>query len=196
MAFDRILADRKMLSPDGRRLAYGAKSGRDWWVIVDGRREGPYREIRDEGAFQSSSRPALAARPVDTTFDSALQFSPDGEHFAYVARSEREWFVVRDGAPGKTYRHIDSLAFSPDSQHLLYRGVTGDTYVKTLSSSGSLCPAFVVYGGWTLMVDEKPSPASHGGGWLVHAGFKFDSAKRFRFLSIDKDIILLTRSVQ
>jgi Tol biopolymer transport system component len=52
----------------------------------------------------------------------SLTVSPDGKHFAYVARRGGKWFVVVDGKEGKEYDEIGegTPIFSPDSKHFAY----------------------------------------------------------------------------
>ena len=87
------------MDPKGERVAYAARTGNQWAVVVDGK-EGP----RHDGV--------LATSPV---------FSPDGRHVAYGAQEGRRFFVVIDGKRGRDYDNLGgALLFAPDSKRLVY----------------------------------------------------------------------------
>jgi Tol biopolymer transport system component len=92
------------ISPNGERLAYAARTGNQWAVVVDGR-EGP----RHEGV--------LSRTPV---------FSPDGRHVAYGGREGRRFFVVVDRKRGRDYDELGGMVFfSPDSARVVYSPSVG-----------------------------------------------------------------------
>ncbi len=85
-------------------MAYGAKSGGKWSVVVDGK----------EG------------RAYDGIGASGIVFSPDGQHVAYAARSGGKWSMVVDGKESKAYDGIGiTPVFSPDGQHVAYAAESG-----------------------------------------------------------------------
>jgi hypothetical protein len=85
------------LSPDGRRIAYGALVGGKWHMIIDGK--------------------------VGTAFSTVKSplFSPDGNHLAYQAMSGEKWYLVVDTtlSHGTDTRFLDHR-FSADSQKIAY----------------------------------------------------------------------------
>ncbi|MDI6741367.1 MAG: hypothetical protein QMD11_01415, partial [Smithella sp.] len=87
-------------SPDGKRVAYVAKSGDKSFVVVDGKEEKPY----------------------DYVGNGSLIFGPDSKRLAYAVESGKRRFVVIDGKEEKRYDDINSnsLAFSPDSKNFIY----------------------------------------------------------------------------
>jgi len=89
-----------IVSPDCRRLAYVARVGKKYVVVIDGKEERQYDRIEGE----------------------SLTFSPDSQRAAYVARDAKKRFVVVDGREEKRYKGIvkGSLLFSTDSQQLGY----------------------------------------------------------------------------
>jgi Tol biopolymer transport system component len=92
------------ISPNGERLAYAARTGNQWAVVVDGR-DGP----RHDGI--------VGATPV---------FSPDGRHVAYAGREGRRFFVVADGRRGRDYDDLGgAVFFSPDSTRVVYSPSVG-----------------------------------------------------------------------
>ncbi len=68
--YDEIDTLTVLLSEDGRRIAYGARTGAKWMMVIDGAEEGPYDSV------------------------GSAAFSPDGLHVAYQARQGGKWHVV------------------------------------------------------------------------------------------------------
>jgi hypothetical protein len=99
------IEDTLKVSPDGKRVAYGARVGNKWFVVVDGKEKKQY-----DGIGKGS-----------------LIFSPDGKRVAYGAEVGDKWFVVVDGKEEKQYD--DPLFWaggrivfdSPDGLHYLAR---------------------------------------------------------------------------
>ena len=83
------------VSPDSRRVSYGAGAGDKQFVVVDGREEKQYDAI-------------LEGTPL---------FSPDSRRVAYVAGVGDKQFVVVNGREEKQYDGItDSSTFQYDGQ--------------------------------------------------------------------------------
>lgn len=99
-------------SPNGRRIAYVAKAGQKYFVVVDGKEEKQYDGI-GKGIFAPVTKAFYWGTPI---------FSPDSQRLAYVAREGEKSFVVVDGKEQKPYDDINalSLTFSADSQRLAY----------------------------------------------------------------------------
>ena len=98
--YDALVADSLRFSPDSQRVAYGARQGKQWSVMLMGSPGQLYDGI---GA-------------------GSLVFSPNGQRLAYVAQVGKQQVVVVDGQASKPYKGIaaGSLAFSADSQHVAY----------------------------------------------------------------------------
>jgi hypothetical protein len=99
--YDALIKDALVFSPDGRHLAYVARTGnKKSFVVVDGK----------EG------------KGYDFIAPGSIVFSPDSTHPAYAGRAGNKWLVVVDGKEGKEFDLIagDSIVFSPDSTHLAY----------------------------------------------------------------------------
>lgn len=71
-----------IFSPDGKRFAFSARSGKKWSVIVDGH----------------------AGPEYDQIFGPA--FSPDGGSVIYAARQDKAWTMVENGQAGAAYSYF------------------------------------------------------------------------------------------
>jgi len=96
-----IGAESLLFSPDGGRLAYSARDGEKWFVVVDGQ-AGP-------------------------EFDAVgtVVFNGNAEHFAYPAWLGRNVLAVLDHCPSEPHRvddttRVDSVAFTPDGKRFGY----------------------------------------------------------------------------
>lgn len=92
-----------VVSADGLRLADAAAAGAQLRMYVDGK----------------------PGKPYDSVTKGTGQFSPDGKHFAYVARLGSVDRVVLDGVEGPAFNMILGLVFSPDSAHVAYLASRG-----------------------------------------------------------------------
>jgi Tol biopolymer transport system component len=99
---------------DGRRLYWRLKRAAKWVMVVDGQPGPEFDDIPNWAGLRS--------------------FSPDGQHFAYAARSGPRWLVMLDGkelGAGQPSKILE-MRFSPDGQHLAYqvgRGLHRGLYV-------------------------------------------------------------------
>ena len=110
-------------SPDGKRFAYTASNGPQWFLVEDGEPE----------------------VPIEGIVDDSLAFSPDSRRLAYaVAKRDRQAYLVVDGKAGPVHDNIggslppgidmnrastqtgyglgyaSSVLFSPDSRRIAY----------------------------------------------------------------------------
>jgi hypothetical protein len=68
------LDDEDVASNDGRKMAWRCRTNSKWTVLVNGVSQGrTFDEVR------------------------SLTFSPDSQHVAFAARSDKRWMVVEDG---------------------------------------------------------------------------------------------------
>ena len=90
-------------------MAYIAKKGANWHVVLDGRESERY----------------------DAVF--APVFSPDSKRFAYAVKKGGKQFVVVDGKNGPGYdgiaQKLNCPLFSPDSAHLAYVAVSDKKFL-------------------------------------------------------------------
>lgn len=78
--YDEVL--HLAFSPDRRRMAYAARTGKEWKVVVDCQTGASYDDI-----FGPT-------------------FSPDSKRVAYGARQGKRWLVVADGQAGAAYDEL------------------------------------------------------------------------------------------
>jgi hypothetical protein len=124
------------ISPDSRRVAYGAGAGKKRFVVVDGKKDKPYDGI-GEGT------------PI---------FSPDSRRVAYTAGASKTWFVVVDGKEDKRYDGCSILIFSPDSQRVAYRATAGNKrFVVVDGKEGKPYDDIVNRGGGRIVFDSSDS---------------------------------------
>ena len=89
-------------------------------------------------------------------------FSPDGNHFVYVAKDGDGGRAVVDGVPGPIYENVIAPAFGPGGKHLAYVALTPDASL--------------------LVVDGREMVKT---GNFVRDSLGFDSPTRLHILSID-----------
>jgi len=159
--FSDIRVDSLRLSPDGTHCAYISTKetdGSSWFVVLDGNEQRSYDTIEflqfsstghcayvgagslGDGAAYGSTIVVDGKQVAEYRDDGRgrnveqLQFSPDGNRLAYVAKTPDGAAVFVDGKQGHSYDTIDpnSLQFSPDSSGLTYYAKRGsDRFVVT-----------------------------------------------------------------
>jgi hypothetical protein len=93
-AYDEILADSMRFSADGKRLAYAARKGSDWFTVLDGK-----------------------PRPTGKSMPSQESFSPDGKHFLFVCKTETGMAVDQDGILTESCVDVRDIVFSRTGPH-------------------------------------------------------------------------------
>ena len=98
--FDDV--DQPQFSGDSMHVAYAARAGVTWTIVLDGK-PGPY--------FRDAATPVL---------------SPDGRTLAFRAtRDEKKYFVVVGGVEGPAFDRVSRMAFSPDGTTVAYGAQDG-----------------------------------------------------------------------
>lgn len=142
----------RVVSPDGRRVAFAARVEGGETVFVDGVPNRPHTKylasslteggIRQQIFFSPDGRrvayvamrgekyvvvvDGVEGPAMDEIEIAAPVFSPDGKRVAYAAKQGRAYVVVADGVAGKPYDYVTSLTFSPDGRRLMYEAKRGD----------------------------------------------------------------------
>ena len=123
-----------VMSPDGTRVAYAARRGAAWRMVLDGREIGPE---------------CAAVSPTGATF------SRDGRRLAYGAWIKDRWYAIVDGRPAVKEGHpsIGAFAFSPDGRRFAYVAGAGDQ--RALVTDGVIGPSHDVIGDPVWSPDGK-----------------------------------------
>jgi hypothetical protein len=138
-------------SPDGNHVAYAARIGQKWSVVVDGQAGATFDAIGKPGVI----------------------FSHDGQHMAYMARTGQTWSLVLDGQPGAScddYR-VDSVVFSSDDKHLAYDARSNQKWFVIMD--GQPGPAYDLIG--------SPSATYRPDGVLEYLAVKSGSLYRVEY---------------
>lgn len=96
-----------LFSPDSRRIAYLAHSGRMKRVYVDGKAD----EIEMDSLV------------------GGMVFSDDSKRLAYEGRQGNNFFLVVDGKKGTDYDALGYFGFSPDGNHIAFTAKKGGQMV-------------------------------------------------------------------
>jgi len=94
-----------VFSQDGGKVAYIAKSGAKWFVVV-GDQQGP-------AEFDQLDQPV---------------FSPDGGKVAYAAKQGDKWFIVDGDKRGQQFDRIGQPVFGPSGK-IAYRAKRGEKWL-------------------------------------------------------------------
>jgi glucose/arabinose dehydrogenase len=102
------MASTLTFSPNSQRIAYAARMGDKWALVVDG----------------------IAGKPHDAILAGPPAFSPDSRRVAYGAKIGVKWSVVIEGVEGKAYYDLGgaSITFSADSRRVAYKARTRDIW--------------------------------------------------------------------
>jgi len=163
-----------IVSPDSRRVAYVAREGKKWFVVVDGQEQKQYDRIEAP----------------------SLVFSPDGQRVAYVARAVKKRFVVVDGQEQKQYDRIEvpSLVFGPDSQRWTYLARAGRKWFVVVDGKEQTRLNRIQKGSLLFSPDSQrvAYAASEGGKWFVVV----DGREQERHDGIQKDSLAFSPDSQ
>jgi hypothetical protein len=135
-----------LFSPDGRHLAYAARSGGDrpraWRLVLDGKEQKEAfgglsgltfgAEGRRFGYFGQEKNSAVAV--IDGTRGpdykeilGPVAFSKDAQHYAYAAKKGSQWLVMSDGVEGPLYEDVGRPRFM--NNRLFYSAKRRDAWV-------------------------------------------------------------------
>jgi hypothetical protein len=198
---------------DGKSFGYVGILGEKSFVVVDGKRLGPFATTPDldlgsGGRFivtemsPGKTKIIVDGKPaLDGDFAIIAKWSPDGSRYACFTenRDQTEGFVFTEGLRSPHYRRIEWLTFSKQGRRLAYigRGLEGDTVVvdetrrKVSGGAGQVefSPdgkrvAYAVHReGWRVCVDGLEGPPFEQVWDLTFSG----DSRRFAYAARQED---------
>lgn len=153
-----------IFSPDSRQLAFVASEGGKWFVVVNGKEGKRYDYVRGGKLFYDFGENQYFRErgPV---------FSPDSLRLAYVAKSDRNQFIVVNDEEGKRYDNCGDPVFSPDSRRVAY-GVedSHDNFVVVKEGDNEKIYEVRKYGFLSIIRDPIFSPDSRNVVYVIGGG--------------------------
>jgi hypothetical protein len=169
--YDKVLADASVrddydaqfsgwqvcLSASGGHIAFAARTGTNWFVVVDGKVGPDYAEIADTSLSLGSNGTHVAytakkgskwCAVVDahegppSDGEAVVTFSPDGARTAYAVKKGEKWFAIVDGLQESPFDKKVFPEFSPDSKHVLYVAERGENANEFIVQDGKETPAY------------------------------------------------------
>lgn len=127
-----------------KRVAYWKTNDKGMFLIVNGVAGKPF-DIIDDGSPRGALEPPT------------IVFSPDSQHFAYIARRGKKYFVVRDGKEGRAYDWIarGDLHFSSDSRRMAYWAKRGRQNIIVLHDGAKVSET--AFNPKTRQTDQAPA---------------------------------------
>lgn len=210
-ALDRVDDDSLVLSA-GMTAGYRAKLGTEWIVVVGGTKSEPYQAaigpfVSPDGAawaYGGRKRGGLFEVVLNGKKDDAfedvglIEFAAGGAP-VYVARKERQAYVIVAGRPNGPYDEVSPLIFTPDRATMLFVAKKDGRYAVAsareageffdevhladppFAPDGSLAPYEARVGGrsWIMVGDRRvggdydsAETPSFNGGVLTYAARK------------------------
>jgi hypothetical protein len=133
-------ARRSFVSPDCKHWAVGCSGNGSYWVVLDGKRQQNYANVRAVGFSPDSSKLVYVAQSGNKQFlvvngeeDAGSQsiavgpyFGKDNNHLIYGVNVGYDQFVVHiDDKALPESKRLDSFAFSPDGTRVAYYAPQG-----------------------------------------------------------------------
>ncbi|MDY0131243.1 MAG: hypothetical protein RBR53_01110 [Desulforegulaceae bacterium] len=130
-------------NPQGTILSYPANTGKDWQMVVNGKKEfkfdtlGPiaYSDTGNSYGYPGikKDKPTIVINgKKEKEYDSSglIKFSTDGRNYAYRAfLKQKGWFVVWDKKEGKAYFDVKQPIFNPVKNEIAYMAFDGKNVV-------------------------------------------------------------------
>lgn len=167
-AYDQV--DNIVFSKDGRHVAYKAKTGERWMLVIDGKPQLEFEELAEGFPVFSPDGRRLAhgykengkwkvrldvlegdgrSGIVGGKYNKGvglITFSPDGERLAFGSRNGDKRSMIVDGQSGPEFDDITDIVFSPDGKRVAY------VAAKLFKSDAAKKDA------WFVVVDGQAQP--------------------------------------
>ena len=189
------------MSADGLHLAFAARTGAEWFVVLDGEAQEKFDGIGEIKFSPNGERLAYKAMRYKKGFlkkvpkscvvldglcsdfyegigRTGFNFSADSKRFAYSAINEQHSFGVIDGRETIRYDGIGAHTpfFSPEDRHC----VLVASVVKKLS----------------VLIDEEPGPIYKSIVMRDGGGVRFSAADAFHYIAlIDEELYLVEEKI-
>jgi Tol biopolymer transport system component len=196
--FDALGPESLSFSADGQHVAYVARLGNKWFVVLDGKEGKGYDGVTAPIFSPDGKRLAYGAivngkwavvadnresKGYDNLVPGTLTFSPDSKHFTYGALVGKQSVVVVDGKEGKAYESIANVVYSPDSQRYAYAAKSGGVWRMVVNGAESKRTYEQIgVGNFTFSPDSKQvaHTALIGGKWTLFVDeFELGTADSF-----------------
>jgi hypothetical protein len=180
--FQAIAVGSVASSPDGRRIAYAARAGGRWSVVVDEAVQGSWMGIGSivfdpagglvytatMGRGWAVVKDGTVGPVFDGLLEGSLRFGADGR-LAYVARRADSYLVVEDRKVGEGWDGVSALRFDASGLRLAFVGRrNGSVFLVTGSGIEGPFEAIADFG-W-MATGEMVSQVRIDGAWHVRVG--------------------------
>jgi WD40 repeat protein len=150
--YDEVFVHYLIFSADSKHIAYAARNGEDYYMVVDGEEKGPYEEVYYSNIVEFSPDSDCLAYAIkreeklyvivdekeygpydDVSFGISSNFfndsifSSDGSIFAFGARSGDKYFAVINGNEGTEYDALHAMVISKTGKKIAYIASTENT---------------------------------------------------------------------
>lgn len=194
--FDKIL--ELLFSYDGRKLAYTARQGKEWFVYIgESRIAGPFDEIRELLFSGESQKLAYTARQGKEWFVyidksrvagpypqiGAIALSTDGQSMAYAIKVKKNWQVMGDMIPpsAQGYDEIGAIDISSSCRHIAYSARKKDKWLAVVDNV-ELPPYFRIGAGPVQDPNDVNYLWNGDGGWGWGANPHFVNENEVEFI--------------
>lgn len=115
---DHEVVEGPIFSPNGRKVAYVAKTENKYFVVVNGKEGKAYDEIAGVPLFSPNSQKMAYIAKKD-----CMESTIELEGKEYPIKTGCKELVVINDEEGKVYNKVHPPIFSPDSQKIVYEAI-------------------------------------------------------------------------
>jgi Tol biopolymer transport system component len=167
-AYDSIGQDTPIFSPNSKRMAYKAKKGSSWHMVVDGREQQGYEGLSTPLFSPNSTHMLYAGKKgakyclvvdgreigcYEAIMKDGMKFSLNSERWAIVVMKNKKQIVVVDGKEGNPYDKIAPPTFSGDARRFAHTGNRNGKWMMVVN--GKEGPAFQATGVYLFSPDSQ-----------------------------------------